>query len=89
MLDIAWNQAQGPWGPMDHMGWGWWVVMALFWIAVLVLVVWLIVFLVRRAEGGRGENRGDRSEAILRERYARGELDEDTYRRMMDELRRS
>jgi len=77
--------------PGDHLGWGGWTLMLFFWLIVLGLIVWLVAALLRRARGkdpraGRDE---DRSEAILRERYARGEIDEETYRRQLDELRRS
>lgn len=62
------------------------------WLLILVVViaaVWAIAF---GRWPGRGPGRpgdGARAEDILRERYARGELDEETYRRMLDELRRS
>jgi uncharacterized membrane protein len=49
--------------------------------------VWLVI----RAATTRGQGKGggaDNAEGILRERYARGEIDEATYRRMMEELRR-
>ena len=70
----------GGWGMM--FGW-------FFWLVVIVVLVWL----VSRYSGGRGGStgpvgRGDSAEAILRERYARGEIDEATYRRMLEELRR-
>ena len=82
-----------PWhmAPGDHMGWGGWTMMLLFWLVVIALIVWLVVTLLRR-EGGGGPRTGsgeDRAEKVLRERYARGEIDEETYRRMLDELRRS
>ncbi|MFO7893199.1 MAG: hypothetical protein R6U63_05665 [Longimicrobiales bacterium] len=57
-------------------------------LVVLILVVWAV------ADGrwpGRDEPRGrgrDRAEEALREQYARGEIDEETYRRRLNELRR-
>lgn len=65
-------------------GWG----MGLGWIVPLLLiglVVWAVVALVRSRTGDQGDA-ADRSLAILKERYARGELDEETYRRMRREL---
>lgn len=68
--------------------------MMLFWVVVLVALVALTWSLVQR--GGvrashTGENRPpgeDRAEEILRERFARGEIDEASYQRMRDELQR-
>jgi putative membrane protein len=68
-------------------GGGWF--MMFFWLVVLVAFLWIAWAIARR--GGFGSApaaREDRAEALLRERYARGEIDEATYRRMLDELRR-
>jgi len=62
--------------------------MAVFWLlvlAVIVLVVWQVLRGREPGVGGAGE---DRAENVLRERYARGEIDEEEYRRKLDELRR-
>lgn len=67
------------WG--DHMmgwggGWGWyWWPMHLLWWA---LVIAGVVVLVRWLSGGRRDRRGgqDSAVAILRERYARGEINQ-------------
>lgn len=85
---------QRPW--WDHMwgatdGWGWMVFMMLFWAVLLILAVWLVLRLVQnrgpvdtpRQPGGEG-----RAEDIVRDRYARGEIDRDTYTRMLEDLRR-
>lgn len=69
------------------MGMGWWgiLLMALFWILVLGGVGWLIYRLV----GSRGTSASQSSpDEILRERYARGEIDGETYHRMREDLRR-
>lgn len=91
MLNIA--AVQGPgWCPMCPMmgSWGWigMILAALFWIAILAAVIWL-VYRVARSQGWTREGRGhDRPEEILRERYARGEIDRETYDRMLEDLRR-
>ncbi len=80
---LAMLQGWCPWCER-HMGWwGGWGMM-LGWLIPL-LVIALIVWLVLRRPGGTGE---DPAERTLRERYARGEIDEETYRRMLAELRR-
>lgn len=60
--------------------WLWW----LFGLGVLVLVVWAIV----RAVGSPSSRDGDSPEAILKRRYARGELDEQEYERRLNNLRK-
>lgn len=74
------------WG---HMGW-----MMVFWVLGFVLVLLLVVYVVRylamRSAPGRNPKVGDRedeAERILRERYARGEIDEPEYERRREELR--
>lgn len=70
--------------------WGW-----VFWLGVLILLglgVWALVRALSWVPKGAsvaspsGEHREDRALALLRERYARGELDEETYRRMKKAL---
>ena len=76
------------------MGWGGWGMM-FGWLLILVVVV-LVVWAMSQGRGrwrgpggGGGRDREeDRAEAILREQYARGEIDEETYRRRLNELRR-
>ena len=70
--------------PMDgHMGGMglWW----LFGLALVVLVVWAIA----RAAGSQASARDEESpEALLKRRYARGELDEQEYERRLNNLRK-
>jgi len=70
------------------MGWMWiWPVLIL---AGLVLVGFVVV---RLAQGGapsapaRSDSTGSAGRRILDERFARGEIDEDEYRRRRDALR--
>jgi putative membrane protein len=76
----------------DHMGWGGWGMM-FGWGLILVVVV-LAVWALSQGRGpwggpGAGSGREeDRAEAVLREQYARGEIDDETYRRRLNELRR-
>lgn len=59
------------------------------WLLVLIVVVAVVWALAGgRWRGGRAPGTGDRAEEVLREQYARGEIDDETYRRRMDELGR-
>ncbi|WP_417215985.1 SHOCT domain-containing protein [Arthrobacter sp.] len=66
----------GHWG---HGGFGWWFIFPLFWIALIVL------FIVGRRRGQRTEHR-QAAEGVLRERYARGEIDETEFRQRLEVL---
>ena len=76
-------------GPWEHGGgfWGaWMLVPLLLWVAFFGLVAWgaLRVFSARQG-GGRA---ADSAEEVLRERFARGEVDAETYESSLDTLRR-
>ena len=72
----------GGWGAAMTMGLGWLMMLA-FWGALIVGVVFLVRWLTAGAV--TGDAREDPL-AILQRRYARGEIDEETYRRMRREL---
>lgn len=66
-------------------GWSWW-----FWLWIIILLV--IVFggtwgYRHRTAGWTPGTTSASAEAVLKERYARGEIDLETYRRMLQELR--
>ena len=82
------------WYDWDHMGgWGWaaTTISSLLFIGLVGLVVWLVVRAVRRP--GDGPYRPvrpagqDTAEQLLADRFARGEIDEDEYRRRLATLR--
>jgi putative membrane protein len=86
-----WNDGYG-WG----WGWGGWILMALVMIVFWALVITAIVLAVRYfAGGGTTHGRagggptptGGRAEDLLAERYARGEIDDDEYRRRLTLIR--
>lgn len=80
----------GPWGygmMGSYGGWGMgigWLLMIIVWIAIVVF----LFILVRHLVGGHhGDFRpGRRALDILDERYARGEIDQDEYKRRRADL---
>jgi len=58
----------------------WW----LFGLALLAVFIWLLSSASRRGGGDSGES----PEAILKRRYARGEIDREEYQRRLEDLRR-
>ena len=62
----------------EHMIWMRW----LLGIGLLALLIWAMV------QAATGRSRETESEAILRRRYAAGEIDTDEYNRQLDLLRR-
>lgn len=81
------------WGYYSGMGW-WMILSSLFWLGLVAVAVWALVRFVaqwtrvngpRDAEPVRG---GPSAEEILRQRYARGEIDDATFQRMHAQLAR-
>ena len=72
---MHWN---GDW----HMGW-----MALWSIPIVAALVTVLWFALSRG-GRRGGSAEDSPERLLKWRYAKGELDRETYERMREDLRR-
>lgn len=72
---MGWYGWQGGW-----MGWMW-----IFWILIIAVVVWLAL---RAAPASRGAGEVRLApEEILRERYARGEIDTEEFQRRLEVLR--
>lgn len=96
----GWRDDWGGWGMHDGMGWGGWLFMILFVLLVVALVAALVMVLVRStgpaggAAPGAGVGAGPDAtrgpsvaESLLDERFARGEIDEEEYRRRRSVLR--
>ena len=65
----------------------------LLWFVLIILpmvgFIFLILYLVLREPGGvQPVPAGDQAMDVLRERYARGEIDEEEFRKRKEELRR-
>jgi putative membrane protein len=69
------------------MGWFGMIIMAAFWIAVIVGIVFLIRWLVlsTRAEGHKAHHE-DSALEILKKRYARGEIDKEEFEEKKKDL---
>jgi putative membrane protein len=84
----GWNGMMGGNYPSGRMG-GWLglgivgsIISIVFWVAVIVALVYLIKYLMKKEVGARK----DEPEEILRRRYAKGEITKEDYDRMRDEL---
>ncbi len=81
------------------MGYGWgmgiagMIAMAVFWVALVALIVWLVTRTFRpgghdrRGGTGGGQSWQETSDEVLDRRFAAGEIDEATYHRMRETLR--
>lgn len=69
------------WHGWWHLGWMW-----IFWIILLVLALLVFFGLARSWRSQRAPQ--EKAERILRERYARGEIDQSEYERKLRALRR-
>jgi putative membrane protein len=67
--------------PSDWVWWWMGVCMLVFW----GLIAWVVVTLVR--QGDRGVRGTHNAREILDERYARGEIEDDEYRRRSELIR--
>ena len=78
MMDMMSN-GQGGW----MMGYGMWPLSILFWILIIAGVVLIIRWLM---EGKEASNLNESALDILKKRYARGEIDQDTFEQMKRDI---
>lgn len=74
----------GTWG----WGGGWWLMMLWMGLPLVLVVVALYLMLRGLGQGGQVQASANRALDILAERFARGEIDAEQYRRMKEELTR-
>lgn len=62
------------------MGWGGMIGMVLLWVVLIALIVWAVTRLLPARRGGGYQQPGQETpEEILDRRFARGEIDLETY----------
>lgn len=86
-----WNTERGRWNMM-HMGYGGWLghwfMGPFIWLLVLAIIGLVVYYAVKAAKGGTQEGSGGKDAlAILKERYARGELTKDQFDKMKEDLK--
>ena len=64
----------------------WMVLWGLFWIGVLGVVIWALVRAASSRGPGSGTSGGPSAMEMLRQRYARGEIDATTFQQMRERL---
>lgn len=77
---MGWNGGMmGGWG----FGFGWLLQLLFF-----IVVIYLVVILIKKLNGtSNSEKRDDHSEEILKERFAKGEITEEEYKKMKEVLK--
>ena len=80
MYGVGWN---------GFSGWGWigMIVMTIFWVSLVAVVVYAVSrAFAHPTQPGSGPSGEDRAMRLLRERFARGEITEEEYRRVSSSL---
>jgi putative membrane protein len=78
----------GNWGPHMIFGGGWWgwIMMILFWVLIVAALVALVRWLVMTSRPEGGGRSGGNALDILKERYARGEIDKDEFEKIKSDI---
>ena len=82
-------QGGPPWAGHDGGFWGPWILFPLlFWGGIVFLIAWTVTRIFPKGRGDdRSEGPRDSAEEILRERFARGEINAEEYERSLEILR--
>ena len=82
------GNSMGPW-MMNwgySMGWCWMIIMAVFWISVIVGIVFLIRWIILSTNKGRETKPEDSAIEILKRRYAKGEINKEEFEEKKKDL---
>jgi putative membrane protein len=75
----------GNYGMVSGFGFGW-IFMILFWVLIIVGIISLVKWMGNSA-GGSGRNKDDSSALeILKQRYARGEINDQEFKKIKQDL---
>lgn len=86
-LNLFLQQMNNPQHMMDGWGSGYGMIfMGLFWLLIITLIGTLIWFLIKKGSSTAGKPSDETPQEILKKRYARGEIDDEQYRRMKKEI---
>lgn len=89
MGPMMFGSGNGPGGMMGGFG-SWWVLVPiLFWGGLLALVGWAVARMLPKSGSRNSEPDRDNAEEVLRERFARGEVEAEEYERSLQVLRGS
>lgn len=78
------NSDYGGWGVENMMGWlGGGIMMVLFWAAVIIFIVWAV-----KEIGGKNHEKPNSNSALvlLKERYAKGEINKQEFEEKKKDL---
>ncbi|MEK7088126.1 MAG: SHOCT domain-containing protein [Patescibacteria group bacterium] len=78
------NSDYGGWGVENMMGWlGGGIMMVLFWAAVIIFIVWTV-----KEIGGKNHEKPNSNSALvlLKERYAKGEINKQEFEEKKKDL---
>ena len=70
------------WGYGMMSGWGGGLMMLVFWAVIILLIVWLV-----REFSGRHARSGSHALDILKERYAKGEINKEEFESKKNDLK--
>jgi putative membrane protein len=76
----------GGWGMMGGWSWLWMLLMAIFWVLVIVGLVLLIRWLLTSFKPTKEGPETSRALEILKERYAKGEITKEQFQEMKKDL---
>lgn len=82
-LQLRMGPESGSWGG-GAWGWGFGILWPLLWLVVLIATIGVVVYFLTRQNG---TTNADQALGVLRERYARGEIEDEEFEERASRLR--